>query len=96
MSDKIQTEKLYSNGYLLWDKEIHDKGQHCYQQDGLDKYVNMWNRNTHQWNFVKLYENTKGLHVKVLVDGKSTHYLEEFTQEATLVPLQVFEGFIDG
>ena len=89
MTNKIQTQKLYSNGYLLWDKEIRP-------WNDIHDRVNVFNLRTQEWNDVAVYENTKGRHVKINRSSKSTHYLEEFTQEVTLVPLQVFEGFIDG
>lgn len=61
--------------------------QHPNQQAGLDLYVRVINFDTGETCFKKLYENKRGLHFKHT--GYSPMYLDDFTDDATVIPFQV-------
>ena len=61
--------------------------QHTNQQRGLDLYVTVFNLDTGERCFKKLYENRQGLHFKHT--GYSPMYLNDFTERAVVYPFQV-------
>lgn len=73
------------NGNIALISEPYAKKQHPNQQCGLDKYIDILDLGTGMVNTVKLYENTKGLHVK----KGGSHYLDEFTDECLISPYTV-------
>lgn len=82
---RVKVDPDYPHFGIIEDPKPHN--QHPNQQGGLDLYVTVLNMATGERCFKKLYKNTKGLHFKHT--GFSTMYLEDFTEEATVVEHQV-------
>lgn len=60
--------------------------QHPNEQNGLDLYVEVYNLDTGERCWKKLYENSKGLHFKHT--GYSPMYVSDFQQPAEIIPFQ--------
>ena len=63
--DIIKTH-VKSNGFFSIIAGPYEKGQHPNQQCGLDLYVDALDHSTGNINTVKLYDNKKGLHFKII------------------------------
>lgn len=78
----------YTDNFLLVNGPYPHQ-QHPNQQDGLDMYVDLINRNTNEKCCKKLYSNGKGLHFKH--SGLPVTYMHDFVDDALYVPHQVIE-----
>lgn len=83
-------KKFKHNGFIALLCEPYEKKQHPSQQEGLDKYVDILDLSTGMVNTVKLYENTKGLHIK----KGGSHYLDKFNDKCIISPYMVTD--LDG
>ena len=79
---------LLSNGVVSILRPPYHKPQHPNQRNGLDKYVDIIPHDTGIVNSVKLYSNTKGLHIKI---RQGTFYLDDFTEKWAYVPFQMIK-----
>lgn len=81
----VKIDPNYTHFGLMGPPEPHR--QHTNQQNGLDLYVHVFNLDTGEPCFKKLYTNTRGLHFKHT--GYSPMYLDDFTEDAKVYPFQL-------
>lgn len=78
------------NGHIAALCSPYKKNQHPNQKCGIDMYIDILDFQTGAVNTVKLYENSKGFHVK----KNGTHYLKDLNLDCHIQPYEVKD--IDG